>query len=270
MITLNEIAYNIQNIMYPNTLTIEGQIPLRQIKHWIHYHRAKLIKDNIDKGILSYKSLYQTFLGDETEVSDGGGTVYNDWYGNTVGTPQNKGDFRNLGRIVLEIPRPIMLSDSGGIKSVSLARVVYDENNDEAANYVSKQMSIPFKTKSEREYGDYNKFTNNTKPFYTILNSTSDSARLMAVWALQRAPDYFGDLTTPVAEDISFRYIPKIEIISENPTDSTDDFLHSTDDGEFNDDKTPYPIPAQYLNDLIQRIVQSEISTSLKIMESES
>ena len=57
--TLNEIAYNIHNIMYPNTLTLEGELPLSQIKHWIHYHRAKLIEENISKGILAHDNLYQ-------------------------------------------------------------------------------------------------------------------------------------------------------------------------------------------------------------------
>ena len=61
MITLSQIADNIQGMMYPNTLTLEGEISTRQIKHWIHYHRAKLISDNIDKGILNDESLYQKF-----------------------------------------------------------------------------------------------------------------------------------------------------------------------------------------------------------------
>ena len=59
MITLNEIADNIYTMMYPNTLDLEGAIPKRQIKHWIHYHRARLIYDNIDKGILANESIIQ-------------------------------------------------------------------------------------------------------------------------------------------------------------------------------------------------------------------
>ena len=68
MITLNEIAYNIQNMMYPKTLidpVREGQIPLRQIKHWIHYHRAKLIEENVSKGILASTNLYQHIAPEE-------------------------------------------------------------------------------------------------------------------------------------------------------------------------------------------------------------
>ena len=62
MITLNQIADNIKGMMYPNTLTLEGEIPTKQIKHWVHYHRAKLISDNINKGILNDQSLYQNFV----------------------------------------------------------------------------------------------------------------------------------------------------------------------------------------------------------------
>ena len=59
MITLNEIAYNIKNLAYGGKNSTENNISTSQIKHWIHYHRAKLIADNIDKGISNNESLYQ-------------------------------------------------------------------------------------------------------------------------------------------------------------------------------------------------------------------
>ena len=59
MITLNEIAYNIKNLAYGGKNSTENNISLDQIKHWIHYHRAKLIADNIDKGITNNQALYQ-------------------------------------------------------------------------------------------------------------------------------------------------------------------------------------------------------------------
>lgn len=61
MITLNEIAYNIKNIAYGGKSNKEVNISTKQIKHWIHYHRAKLIADNIDKGILSNHIIWQNF-----------------------------------------------------------------------------------------------------------------------------------------------------------------------------------------------------------------
>ena len=59
MATLNEIAYNIKNIAYGGNAPKEVNISIKQIKHWIHYHRAKLIADNIDKGIMSNHVLWQ-------------------------------------------------------------------------------------------------------------------------------------------------------------------------------------------------------------------
>ena len=59
MATLNEIAYNIKNIAYGGNAPKEVNISIEQIKHWIHYHRAKLIADNIDKGIASNHIIWQ-------------------------------------------------------------------------------------------------------------------------------------------------------------------------------------------------------------------
>ena len=59
MITLNEIAYNIKNLAYGGKNSTENNISLEQIKHWVHYHRAKLIADNVNKGITNNQALYQ-------------------------------------------------------------------------------------------------------------------------------------------------------------------------------------------------------------------
>ena len=60
-ITLNEIAYNILNLAYGGKNSEENNISLRQIKHWVHYHRAKLIADKLDKGILDNSILWQRY-----------------------------------------------------------------------------------------------------------------------------------------------------------------------------------------------------------------
>lgn len=59
MITLNEIAYNIKNLAYGGKNSTENNISTEQIKHWVHYHRAKLIADNANKGITNNQALYQ-------------------------------------------------------------------------------------------------------------------------------------------------------------------------------------------------------------------
>ena len=47
MATLNEIAYNIKGLMSGGQESVENSIDTRQIKHWIHYHRAKIIEEKI-------------------------------------------------------------------------------------------------------------------------------------------------------------------------------------------------------------------------------
>lgn len=59
MITLNELAYNIKNIAYGGQTTDENTITTKQIKFWIHYHRARLIAENVDRGILDRPEIYQ-------------------------------------------------------------------------------------------------------------------------------------------------------------------------------------------------------------------
>lgn len=61
MITLNEIAYNIKNLAYGGKSNGEANVTTSQIKYWVHYHRAKLIADNLDKGILSNHILWQNY-----------------------------------------------------------------------------------------------------------------------------------------------------------------------------------------------------------------
>ena len=45
MATLNEIAYNIKNLAYGGINKEEENISTRQIKFWIHYHRAEILKE---------------------------------------------------------------------------------------------------------------------------------------------------------------------------------------------------------------------------------
>ena len=50
MATLNEIAYNIKELMSGGDEKLEQNISTRQIKHWVHYHRAKIIEEKILSG----------------------------------------------------------------------------------------------------------------------------------------------------------------------------------------------------------------------------
>jgi hypothetical protein len=80
-ITLDQIAYNIRNLAYGGKSSEDNNISLRQIKHWVHYHRAKLIADNIDKGILTYSNLYQQMeLTVRNSISEELADFHRQWY----------------------------------------------------------------------------------------------------------------------------------------------------------------------------------------------
>ena len=86
MITLNEIAYNIQNLASGGKSSMELNVGIRQIKHWVHYNRAKIISENIDKGILSNHILWQDIPLDIFNYHNDGIRKWNDlWIAHLAG-----------------------------------------------------------------------------------------------------------------------------------------------------------------------------------------
>ena len=67
MATLNEIAYNIKNLAYNGDTNEEENIGIRQIKFWIHYHRAKIIKELAREGKGVPQECLQRYVFDENE-----------------------------------------------------------------------------------------------------------------------------------------------------------------------------------------------------------
>ena len=271
MITLNEIAYNIKNLAYGGVTSLENTISLRQIKHWIHYHRAKLIADNIDKGITNLEALYQRvsltlrnstsskakdfydawdaydidssltpptisneFLKNHPKIgtdrlngewlaqsslsvdNTGNEQAWNDmnsrsFYGEEIISLQNKGDFRNIGLHSFWTPRTLQLKNDQGIKEVTVER--YTHFPDDPATVVTNEQSggyakktITLYRKNYQNYEDHNKFTNNTKPYYTQSTTTLgrddgyDGSNFLTLSGLQVSPNYHAGL------DISYSY----------------------------------------------------------------
>ena len=253
MITLNEIAYNIKNLAYGGKNSLENNISTSQIKHWVHYHRAKLIVDNINNGVLNFTNLYQVDSSSIHQAVTNSKGV--DFYGTNTykkNNKQNKGDFRNTGQVFYDIPKIVALPHDAAIKEVSVVRSV--RNKDGQMSSYSSPIKVYRKSLSEMAYGDYNKFTNNEHPYYIIDHLVGSGAVRLRIHGLQDSPNYFGDLKTPGAKKIEFRYKTAYHAIFENPTDL---------DG-FEDETTPYPIPAQYVGDLVQRVLQTEVQVELK------
>ena len=59
MATLNEIAYNIRNVISGGVSPDDTDVSLRQIKFMVHYHRANLLMKYTDNGRKSSNSSFQ-------------------------------------------------------------------------------------------------------------------------------------------------------------------------------------------------------------------
>lgn len=267
MITLNEIAYNIKNLAYGGKNSLENNISTSQIKHWVHYHRAKLIVDNINNGILNFTSLYQITprtlaVGMIPTVEENLNEF--DFYGTSnlrKNSKQNRGGFRNQGKISFIVPEVVVLSNDAAIKEVSVTRAVFDQTNVKTSSY-SSPIKIYRKSLSEMAHGNHNKFTSNDHPYYIVARYDDSDARTnfrggktkIEIYGLQKSPNHYGDLHAPGGEKLIYRYRADYSAIFQNPTEV---------DG-FNDETTPYPIPAQYVGDLVQRVLQTEVQVELK------
>ena len=177
MITLNEIAYNIKNLAYGGKNSSENNISTSQIKHWVHYHRAKLIVDNINNGVLNFSSLYQVISEPAAQRLTKVNNV--NFYGTSTlrkNSKQYKGDFRNRGFLFYYIPEVVMLSNDAAIKEISVVRSVNDLAQSKYSDY-SSPIKVYRKSLSEVAYGDYNKFTNNQHPYYTIERVIDEGAK---------------------------------------------------------------------------------------------
>jgi|8_EtaG_2_1085327.scaffolds.fasta_scaffold29437_1 hypothetical protein len=333
MITLNEIAYNIKNLAYGGSTSTENSISLRQIKHWIHYHRAKLIADNIDKGITNNQALYQkmvltarnstnstikdfydgwdaydidssltpptitgSLLSNYPKKSASVDRLNGEWmahsslsignygwsddhsrsfYGDEISSFQLRGDFRNYGAHSFQTPRPLQLKNDQGIKNVHIRRFVYFPDDpvtpasEQEYSYGKKEMKLY--RKEYNNFDEYNKFTNHSKPYYTQEISRIDKDyghegyNYISFRGLQVSPNYHGGLKTPSNQKIFWKYRGAASMILENPTEI--DMMWGWWWGEkidWDDDKNPYPIPMEYVSDLIQRVIQVEMQTELK------
>jgi len=332
MITLNEIAYNIKNLAYGGSTSTENSISLRQIKHWIHYHRAKLIADNIDKGITNNQALYQSMKltarnstsstiknfydawdAKDIDASLSAPTVTGEWlsnlpknttgdrlngewllnssltqgengwvdgqqrsyYGEEISSSQVRGDFRNFGSHSFWTPRPLQLKNDAGIIDVSVERYAYfpddpgtPDDNEQTDSYAKRSIRL-----YRKEYGNFdhfNKFTDNNTPYYTqetlgIDRENNGNENYISLRQLQVSPNYHAGLNTPTNKKIFWKYRGSLTMILENPTeiDMMYGFWYETET-KWDDATTPYPIPMEYVGDLIQRVIQVEMQTELK------
>jgi hypothetical protein len=217
-------------------------------------------------------------------------------YGDEIASTQIKGDFRNLGHHSFFTPRSLQLKNDEGIKNVSLSRYAWNPDDpitefvdEEAVSYAHSSIKLYRKEGGARGYYDaYNKFTDNNKPYYTQETAThnlkdpfgtyedlvptdylkylhSPHKNILAFNRLQVSPNYHGGLKTPGNKKVFWIYRGRAEMILEDPTKIEMMWgRYNIPKVNWDDSKTPYPIPMEYVSDLIQRVVQIEVQTELK------
>jgi hypothetical protein len=101
IVTLATIIYDLKNIIRGAILTQSEPISDRQIEIWIHQYRAKLIKQEMDKGKMPNPDYIQTLQALELEEVD-------EAEGSTIDT-----DYKTF-RTILELPNTIDLNHKAG------------------------------------------------------------------------------------------------------------------------------------------------------------
>ena len=208
--------------------------------------------------------------------------------GLTIPSYQRKGDFRNIGFAGFVIPEPLMLKNHTSIKDIALQRMVYlTEDADNGPGNLGGDsiatggpqhdfIHIPMKSIDEASYSDFNRFSNTNKPHAMLtrskLRSNIDSGyTILELNGLQTSPNYLEDKKAPsAAETCYWKYHGNLRAIFADPTQvkvprvaPNHSFL------QWDDASSPYPIPMEYVKDLIDRVVATEVSVISKTLSDE-
>lgn len=207
-------------------------------------------------------------------------------------TKRNKGDFRNYGGMSFHIPRIILPgSTKQPTANVRLYRYTHmpddtpivdndgtlevDTTSNQGGGWAADQIPVMYSAShlGGRELS-HNKFTNNEVLWYIKNRNEKDvngygGSQYIALQNLETAPHYFGDKHTPGSEKILWKYRAYLRAVFENPTETRKKGLsgymwYQDENAKWDDSKSPYPIPMEYVSDLIQRVLQIEVQTSLK------
>ena len=340
MITLNKLAYNIKNLAHGSSHSTEEDLDIRQIKHWVHYHRSKIIADNINKGILNHHALYQeyrlnaftyyyehliNYINDwitwnedvssstvQPDISDtsayggdigtkfmrnfpvlggneelqgkfivdcgmtnpGGGAEYQNarakinrnQYGKAKKDRQLIGDWRNNGDAIFSIPEILMIDNYRSVKDILLSRVTHrtDMPTDGMGNDHSP-ISVPIKTGVGKRFINQAvaEIYSNSK---VTGNEHEKDTYLLKISNLQASPNYFDNnsIITPSKYTVLWAYDGTLSAIFTDPTQVVYKRYRSNwSKPHWDDDINPYPIPMEYVQDLIQRVISVEVKTSM-------
>jgi len=135
-VTLSTISHDLLNIIRGAQLNQSEPISLRQIEFWIHQYRAKLLKQDLDKGKLPNPDYIQTIQALELEeVDESEGSISSDY---------------KAFRTVLDIPNTINLNYNSGFTYIGTV------NGQE----------IQFSSEAKSRWQEFKKYTANDRIAY--------------------------------------------------------------------------------------------------------
>jgi hypothetical protein len=286
MATLNDIAYNIKELMSGGDTNIENSISVRQIKHWIHYHRAKIIEEKILAGapinrrwvqpissyLLNISNEYDLHGNVSIAINDedfirNRGFANNEYYGENY-LPGN--EFEYFIRQI-KIPSTINVGNHDGLTNIrikkriaevsraaSTTRTMPPEPISTSYGQWSSWDKISPKTIDEAQFAWANKFTKIKNPY--VVPYVDNQGTVLEVAGLRAYPKK-NDITR------EYQYFMEIYGILQDPTKSR--FFAGRIAGvmtfnDYTDSNSIYPISDVDLPLLVSRVAEIEMNLILK------
>tara|TARA_R100001082_G_C4354444_1_gene156122 strand:+ start:227 stop:1138 length:912 start_codon:yes stop_codon:yes gene_type:complete len=276
MATLNEIAYNIKNLAYGGSATInEESMNIKQIKFWIHSYRAQLIQEDSMSGKGVDHAFYQELLirrtmdrrmaitewetyvnansnasemlvySDRTAalalVPSGRSIDHIDYYGRDFYDYHTSEEGADYGNMFINLPDLIHV-DKYGIKNLRLRKSQTNYNQN------TSNIDVPIVSENEGRNKKYNRFSSKSPAAY-IMNSAEN----MDVLVIANLNSILNNTTNGYGNPIQYRVYASA--LYSDPTK----FDHQNTGVEWNDDMQ-YPIPETLIPELNKRILQQEFN----------
>ena len=296
MASLNEIAYNIKNLAYNGDTNEEENIGIRQIKFWIHYHRAKIIKELEKEGrgipeeclqrydfnsdnLLTYhtgttqsttlKAYIDSLVGSSESrlvaisprllilANAGGNHMANNYhYGNDLYPEDRGGQQDEIGQMPLILPNILNISGYG-VKNLYVRR-----NNVSGASPVHNvyEIDVPIINKTSNRRKRYDRFGKKSVTAH-IENYYSGAHRPNST-LLNPLPN----ATSSQKQSLVIRNLQSMLRQSNRQDDIGSPifyrvsahllFANPTEDKSWMNDDDIYPFPDYLVNDLIKAVMQ--------------
>lgn len=288
MATLNEIAYNIKELMSGGDSNIENNISTRQIKHWIHYHRAKIIEDKIRNNYPIDRRYIQPLCSKILPYDD-----ENDLLGNTSsytssikhsesfgwsnndynGTDYHEGTEFNRYSVTVTLPHTLNIGLNDGLTDIRLRKRVSNADSSSVGRWMGWN-KLSLKSKDNASFDWANKFTKTNKPYAIAYNnmkvssdvSNGNEEMALEICGLRHQCIENDEIPSGTAKRYYQYWIDVWGIITD-PTKArrfADYVSGKTKYEEFNDGISHYPITEEDLPLLISRVAEVEMTLLLK------